>query len=68
MGGRVAKTFSSVGIPAIGVRAIIHSWITNLLGKNPSEANVRRFAKRFKHNPTTTLRYFQGGPPPETLD
>lgn len=61
VGRRVTKTFADAGLPGVGVNSIRHSWITKLLGNNPSEANVNRIAAKFKHSPTMTLRYFRNG-------
>eukprot|EP00873_Tetraselmis_striata_P045981 jgi/Tetstr1/466245/TSEL_010801.t1 len=52
----------------VGVNTIRHSWITTLIGSNPSEANVRRVAAKFKHKPVMSLRYFRGAPPSEEED
>jgi hypothetical protein len=60
VGTRVSRTFKTARHPQIGVNVIRHSWITNLLGNNPSEANIRKIAERFKHSPTMTTRYFRG--------
>eukprot|EP00873_Tetraselmis_striata_P001697 jgi/Tetstr1/421961/TSEL_012860.t1 len=67
VGRRVAAAFEDVGLD-VGVNAIRHSWITTLIGSNPSEANVRRVAAKFKHKPVMSLRYFRGAPPSEEED
>eukprot|EP00873_Tetraselmis_striata_P027956 jgi/Tetstr1/448220/TSEL_035508.t1 len=67
VGRRVAAAFEDVGLD-VGVNTIRHSWITTLIGSNPSEANVRRVAAKFKHKPVMSLRYFRGAPPSEEED
>eukprot|EP00873_Tetraselmis_striata_P027981 jgi/Tetstr1/448245/TSEL_035533.t1 len=67
VGRRVAAAFEDVGLD-VGVNTIRHSWITTLIGSNPSEANVRRVAAKFKHKAVMSLRYFRGAPPSEEED
>ena len=63
VGRMVKKAFDKVGLPGIGVNEIRHSQITELVKKNPGEANVKRVAAQFKHSPIMTLRYFRGEAP-----
>ena len=68
VGARVKEAFGAVGLPGIGVNEIRHAQITELLDGNPGEANVRRVAKKFKHSPAMTLRYYRSKTSPPTED
>ena len=63
VGKMVKKAFEKVGFDGVGVNEVRHSQITDLLKKNPSEANVKRVAEQFKHSPMMTLRYYRGEDP-----
>lgn len=56
----IKRAFEAVDMPTVsGVTAIRHSRITHEIKKNPSPANMRKVAEKFKHDHTTSMNYFR---------
>lgn len=56
----VRRAFQAVDMPTVsGVTAIRHSRITHEIRKNPSPANMKKVAERFKHDARTSHAYFR---------